>query len=139
MVVLVLLIAVRLIVPSLVESVRYGWYRGQLRAEYELSGERLRDVSLDSLAQVSQLVSKRVGPSVVHINLLQDSDEQIAVRNPLQKLLMPQQASKHFIEGQGSGFVVDKQGVIRYKQIGPVTPEALRDTILPLVKQLSAS
>ncbi len=112
MVVLVLLVAVRLIVPSLVESVRYGWYRGQLRAEYELSGERLREVSLDSLAQVSQLVSKRVGPSVVHINLLQDGDEQIAARNPLQKLLLPQQASKHFIEGQGSGFVVDKQGYI---------------------------
>ena len=36
-------------------------------------------------------------------------------------------------------FVVDKQGVIRYKHIGPVTPEALRDTILPLVKKLSAS
>ncbi len=112
MVVLVLLVAVRLIVPSLVESVRYGWYRGQLRAEYELSGERLREVSLDSLAQVSQLVSKRVGPSVVHINLLQDRDERIAALNPLQKLMLPPQDTKHFIEGQGSGFVVDKQGYI---------------------------
>ncbi len=52
LVVLVLLVAVRLIVPSLVESVRYGWYRGQLRAEYEMSSERLRHVSLDSLASV---------------------------------------------------------------------------------------
>jgi len=107
MVVLVLLVAVRLIVPSLVESVRYGWYRGQLRAEYEMSGERLKHVSLDSLADVSQLVSQRVGPSVVHINLLQDPDSQ----SEMQKILMPQ-ASKHFVEGQGSGFVVDKSGYI---------------------------
>ena len=32
--------------------------------------------------------------------------------------------------------MIDKQGVIRYKQIGPVTPEALRDKLLPLVAQL---
>jgi len=43
------------------------------------------------------------------------------------------------VYGVPETFVVDKQGVIRYKQIGPVTPEALRDTILPLVKKLSAS
>jgi len=35
-------------------------------------------------------------------------------------------------------FVIDKRGVIRHKQIGPVTEEALRDTILPLVKKLNA-
>ena len=107
MVVLVLLIAVRLIVPSLVESVRYGWYRGQLRAEYEMSGERLKHVSLDSLADVSQMVSQRVGPSVVHINLLQGAEDQ----SPMQKILM-HQTPKHFIEGQGSGFVVDQAGYI---------------------------
>ena len=107
MVVLVLLVAVRLIVPSLVESVRYGWYRGQLRAEYEMSGERLKHVSLDSLADVSQMVSQRVGPSVVHINLLQGAEDQ----SPMQKILM-HQTPKHFVEGQGSGFVVDKAGYI---------------------------
>jgi cytochrome c biogenesis protein CcmG/thiol:disulfide interchange protein DsbE len=42
------------------------------------------------------------------------------------------------VYGVPETFVVDKQGVIRYKQIGPVTPEALRDTILPLVKKLSS-
>lgn len=106
MVVLVLLVAVRLIVPSLVESVRYSWYRGQLRAEYEMSGERLRTVSLDSLADVSQLVSKRVGPSVVHINLLHDPNQP----SPLRKLLP--NALQNFVEGQGSGFVVGADGYI---------------------------
>ena len=35
--------------------------------------------------------------------------------------------------------MIDKQGVIRYKQIGPITAESLRDTLLPLVAQLEAS
>ena len=43
------------------------------------------------------------------------------------------------VYGVPETFVIDKQGLIRHKQIGPVTPEALRDTILPLVKKLSAS
>jgi cytochrome c biogenesis protein CcmG, thiol:disulfide interchange protein DsbE len=40
------------------------------------------------------------------------------------------------VYGAPETFVIDKQGVIRHKQIGPVTPEALRDTILPLIKRL---
>lgn len=43
------------------------------------------------------------------------------------------------VYGVPETFVIDKQGVIRLKHIGPVTPEALKDTILPLVKKLSAS
>ena len=68
--VLGLLLIARLAVPPLVESVRYSWSRGQLRAEYELSDERLKNVSLDSLSDVSQLVSQRAGPSVVHIKFV---------------------------------------------------------------------
>ena len=33
-------------------------------------------------------------------------------------------------------FVVDKNGMIRYKQIGPITVEALEQKILPLVREL---
>jgi cytochrome c biogenesis protein CcmG/thiol:disulfide interchange protein DsbE len=33
-------------------------------------------------------------------------------------------------------FVIDKQGVIRHKQIGPMTPEALKNDILPIVAKL---
>ena len=43
------------------------------------------------------------------------------------------------VYGVPETFVIDKQGVIRYKQIGPVTPEAIRDTLLPLVAQLEKS
>ena len=40
------------------------------------------------------------------------------------------------VYGVPETFVIDKQGVIRYKQIGPITPEALERTILPLVRRL---
>ncbi len=40
------------------------------------------------------------------------------------------------VYGVPETFVIDKQGVIRHKQIGPVTAESLRDTLLPLVAKL---
>ena len=42
------------------------------------------------------------------------------------------------VYGVPETFIIDKEGVIRMKQIGPVTPEVLRDDILPLLKKLSA-
>jgi serine protease Do len=107
-----LLLAARFVVPPLVESTRYGWYRGQLRAEYELSGQRLRNVSLDSLAEVSQLVSQRVGPSVVHINLLRDED----TLSHLQAILGAEHPGNLRLEGQGSGFIIDPEGFVLTNQ-----------------------
>ena len=43
------------------------------------------------------------------------------------------------VYGVPETFVIDKAGIIRYKQIGPITPKALQDTILPLVKKLNAA
>jgi cytochrome c biogenesis protein CcmG/thiol:disulfide interchange protein DsbE len=43
------------------------------------------------------------------------------------------------VYGVPETFVIDKAGVIRHKQIGPITPDILRDTILPLVKKLNAA
>jgi cytochrome c biogenesis protein CcmG/thiol:disulfide interchange protein DsbE len=43
------------------------------------------------------------------------------------------------VYGVPETFVIDKAGVIRYKQIGPITPKALQDTILPLVRKLNAA
>ncbi len=40
------------------------------------------------------------------------------------------------VYGVPETFVIDRTGVIRYKHIGPITPEALRDKIEPLVKRL---
>ncbi len=40
------------------------------------------------------------------------------------------------VYGVPETFVVDKNGVIRYKQIGPLTKDALEQKILPLVREL---
>ena len=60
----------------------------------------------------------------------------------------PYMLSAHDVEGRvgidygvygvPETFVIDKAGVVRYKQIGPITPEALEKTILPLIRKLSA-
>jgi cytochrome c biogenesis protein CcmG/thiol:disulfide interchange protein DsbE len=42
------------------------------------------------------------------------------------------------VYGVPETFVIDKQGRIRYKQIGPITPEALEKKIMPLVRKLAA-
>jgi cytochrome c biogenesis protein CcmG/thiol:disulfide interchange protein DsbE len=42
------------------------------------------------------------------------------------------------VYGVPETFVIDRMGVIRYKQIGPLTPEVLRDRIEPLIKSLQA-
>ncbi|MBQ0929848.1 DsbE family thiol:disulfide interchange protein [Ideonella sp. 4Y16] len=41
------------------------------------------------------------------------------------------------VYGVPETFVIDAQGVVRMKHIGPVTPEVLRDKIEPLLKQLN--
>jgi cytochrome c biogenesis protein CcmG/thiol:disulfide interchange protein DsbE len=40
------------------------------------------------------------------------------------------------VYGVPETYIIDKQGIIRYKRVGPVTPEILIDTILPLIQQL---
>lgn len=40
------------------------------------------------------------------------------------------------VYGVPETFVIDQQGVIRHKQTGPLTPEVLAQTILPLVRRL---
>jgi cytochrome c biogenesis protein CcmG/thiol:disulfide interchange protein DsbE len=42
------------------------------------------------------------------------------------------------VYGVPETFLIDAAGVIRYKRIGPLTPEALRDEVLPLLKTLDA-
>jgi cytochrome c biogenesis protein CcmG/thiol:disulfide interchange protein DsbE len=40
------------------------------------------------------------------------------------------------VYGVPESFLIDKAGLIRYKQIGPFTEEAIRDKLLPLVQEL---
>ena len=42
------------------------------------------------------------------------------------------------VYGAPETFVIDKLGVIRFKQIGPITPEVLEKTLLPLLAKLNS-
>ncbi|HJV68099.1 DsbE family thiol:disulfide interchange protein [Ideonella sp.] len=42
------------------------------------------------------------------------------------------------VYGVPETFIIDRQGVVRYKHIGPLTPEVLRDKVEPLLKRLAA-
>ena len=41
------------------------------------------------------------------------------------------------VYGVPETYLIDRDGVIRFKQVGPLTPEILQKTVLPLVKDLN--
>lgn len=41
------------------------------------------------------------------------------------------------VYGTPETYVIDKRGVIRYKRIGPLTPEIIKQKIIPLVQELN--
>jgi cytochrome c biogenesis protein CcmG/thiol:disulfide interchange protein DsbE len=41
------------------------------------------------------------------------------------------------VYGVPETFIIDRQGMVRFKHIGPVTPEVLRTQIEPLVRKLN--
>jgi len=41
------------------------------------------------------------------------------------------------VYGVPETFIIDKQGIVRFKQIGPVTPDVIANKIAPLVRQLN--
>lgn len=43
------------------------------------------------------------------------------------------------VYGVPETYLIDKHGVIRYKRIGPVTPELIQQKILPLIKELNGN
>ena len=59
--------------------------------------------------------------------------------NPYTKSVMDTEGRvgiEYGVYGVPETYVIDKSGVIQYKQIGPVTVDILEKTILPLVKEL---
>jgi cytochrome c biogenesis protein CcmG, thiol:disulfide interchange protein DsbE len=42
------------------------------------------------------------------------------------------------VYGVPETFVIDKQGIVRFKHVGPLTPQVLKEKLEPLVRQLNA-
>lgn len=102
----VMLMAARFVVPRIVEEIRYSWYRGELRAEYEAGTDGLRNVSLDALSDAYQMVTAAVGPSVVHIDVQRRRPiDDVGMASLLSTRILPQ-------SDQGSGVIVDAEGFV---------------------------
>lgn len=105
-----MLAAARFAMPVIVEEIRYSWHRGELRAQYEASGDGLKNVSLAALSDAYQMVTDHVGPSVVHIDVQRAADDRtVDVANFLSahgtEMMIP-------LADQGSGVVVDAEGFV---------------------------
>jgi cytochrome c biogenesis protein CcmG/thiol:disulfide interchange protein DsbE len=62
--------------------------------------------------------------------------------NPYQLIAMDEDGRvgiDYGVYGVPESYVIDKQGVIRYKHIGPITPDAMAKKILPLINELKKS
>ena len=94
---------------------------------------------------------------------IQPHEEQASKLPPEQKLQLARERSQRFLQRQGDPYVlsvmdldgrvgiqygvygvpetyvIDRQGVIRFKHVGPVTPQLIQDKLLPLVRKLEAA
>ena len=75
----------------------------------------------DKVADAEIWLKERGNPYVLSIS---DSKGQVAI--------------DYGVYGVPETFVIDRNGVIRYKQIGPLTPQILEEKILPLIRKLNA-
>ena len=110
-----MLAAARFIMPTIVEETRYAWYRGELRAQYEASGDGLANVSLGALSEAYQMVTQHVGPSVVHIEVQRDADANRRLRDRagLRRLFLHAASLEFSLDG----------GRIPYVLNAPLAPE----------------
>ena len=116
---LLLLLVLRYVVPATLEEFQFRLTRGRQRAEHEISGPALGGMKLQDLSTAYQLVSQRVGPSVVHIETRSGFEGAIAGAVNRQFSVSPTgPASPHDDlppgerQEQGSGVVVDADGYI---------------------------
>ncbi|MDP6556658.1 MAG: trypsin-like peptidase domain-containing protein [Pirellulaceae bacterium] len=101
------LLLMRFFVPYFVERIQYAVTRGRQRAEVEVAEKALEKLPLEGLSQAYQLVSKRVGPSVVHINVRAVTE--VMPNDEFAWLFGP---SRRESQGQGSGVIIDQAGFV---------------------------
>jgi S1-C subfamily serine protease len=86
------------------EELQYALTRGKQRAQFEMATAALEGQTLSELSQAYQMVSHRVGPSVVHINVTGVGDT--AARDEFNRLYRWETLQ------QGSGVIIDAEGDI---------------------------
>jgi serine protease Do len=100
--------------PYLVERIEYAAARGKLRARADVAAEELGKLSstaglvtLADTSRVFNLVAQKIEPCVVHIDV-----EQYPGSGQDEMVVMVPGRRQQFVEGQGSGFIIDEAGYI---------------------------
>jgi S1-C subfamily serine protease len=117
--VLAVVLVLRYCIPATLEEIQYRLTRGRQRAEYETSGAALQRLELHRLSAVSQLVSQRVGPTVVHIDaergdshLISTGQDRQSSGSDLRQESADDDQEPGRSQEQGSGVVVDAAGFV---------------------------
>lgn len=99
------LLVLRFLLPYFAEQIQYAMTRGKMRAELESAASGLETLKLDQLSLGYQMVSKRVAPSVVNINV----GTVVTIEPQDERAFTP---PRPLPAGQGSGVIVDADGYI---------------------------
>lgn len=96
-----------------------------------------------------KVINRLASMKLVDVVGLNYKDQPEDARNWLRRLGDPYLTSAMDIEGKAGidwgvygvpeTFVIDQQGIVRHKHIGPVTDQSLDETILPLIRKLKGS
>src|SRR5262245_53917702 len=102
---LALLLVVSYLVPHIAEQTQYAITRGKQRAEYDFARQHLGESPIGEMSRAYQMVSKLVGPSVVHISTSGTDSSPVLPLSAPRRMRVP-------AEGQGSGVIIDAGGYI---------------------------
>ncbi len=92
-----------LLLPTLIERIYYAMTLGRERAQVEAARQQLPTPTLTEISRQFSVVAKAIGPSVVHIDTMQDVE--------LGEFPFGARAGQQAV-GQGSGVIVDDAGYI---------------------------
>gem|GEM_PF-4036946 len=105
------ILVVRAVMPSLVEQVYYSMERGKQRAQFDVATDRLSEDPIAQLSNASQLVSRRIAPSVVHIDTRREEIASVPTLESDSFELVSRQEQREIRE-QGSGIIMTENGEI---------------------------
>ncbi len=92
-----------LLLPTLIERIYYAMTLGRERAQVDAARQELPTPALTEISRQFSVVAKAIGPSVVHIDTMQDVE--------LGELPFGARSAQLAV-GQGSGVIVDEAGYI---------------------------
>ena len=99
-----MLLLMGMVGPIVAREMQYAITMGKLNAEHKNAGNELGkpNFALAEISKACQLISHRIGPSVVHIDTVERQLQEDVIESPFERQS----------NGQGSGVIIDAKGLI---------------------------